>query len=313
MERNNENNKINEFAKELSVIIGLEVGANHIHKASRGRYYYTQAPDPGAPLLLNHYRGPFFVDMHPEDYRKIDEGEITAHFYIYSANWHVGYFWGGGSMITGGYYQPFDIVNRQEEIRRYFRILLCRTNYRSSGHIADKEECERCPIGECPFSEYKKGKWENEMQEYDPRIDLFNALRRRFETLFPGYTLGFFLCDENVEEGTILLSPLPRYREEDPYKFRVVASEKLIKSLLMRKVTPENWDEYAKGFEFQLDKNGNNKLTEENIQDMFASFDYAAKNKQNDTERENDVMELLKKEKEQDSIISKIFRFLKSN
>ena len=123
---NNNNVNVNNFATELSELIGQHIGLDHIHPSTEGRYYYIQAPKTGAPMLLHHYRGPFFIDIHPDDLEDISSGKVSAHEYITSANWQVGYYWGGGSMVGGGYYQPIDLVGRRDEVRRYLQILSCR-------------------------------------------------------------------------------------------------------------------------------------------------------------------------------------------
>lgn len=304
---------INNFATELSNIIGQPIGVDHIHAMSKGRFYYTQAPEAGAPMLLNHYRGPFFVDIHPDDLEKIASGEVSAHEYIYSASWQVGYYWGGGNMVGGGYYQPFDISGRKEEIRRYLKILSCRGRCNASGYKPTEELCTACHVESCPFSKYKEGLWENEMEEYDPRVDLFKALCRRFENQFPGYTFRGFLCS-NVEDSIIILSPNGHYAEEEPFSFVVYASENVIRDLMMRKVTPDDWDEYVKDFKFQIKMMLSQACldaTEENVKASFADVDYVAKKKQAETEPEPDISELLAK-KGDEGIIAKICGFFKN-
>ena len=273
------NKNIELLAEELSRIIDRPLTPDHIHPVSKGRFYYTQAPLRGAPMLMNHYRGSFFVDIHPDDFTEIESGAVSAHEYIYSANWLIGYYWAGGSMICGSYYQPFDIIGRNEEVKRYFRILSCRRARFASGYVPSEERCNACPIVNCPFSKYQEGNWENELKEDDPRMDFFNALRRRFEKEFPGYTFkGFY--SHGKEDNVIILSPDWHYVKEAPFSFVVYASEDLIQALLMRTVNPKNWDQYVQGFSFQLHKTfiKNDKYVEatlENIHSIFEGMDYA--------------------------------------
>ena len=290
MTQNNSN--LEEFAKELSSIVDQPIELKHIHASTSGRFYYIQAPLPNAPMLLIHYRSPFFVDIHPDDLEKIVNGEVSAHDYIHSANWLIGYFWGGGDMISGGYYQPMDIVGRQDDVRRYFKILSCRTNFHSSHYRPDDEKCEKCTVANCPFSQYKTGNWDNEMSEQDPRIDFFNALSRRIKVEIPGYTLSDFTCSD-MDDATIALRPNGHYLPDDPFSFSVQASEKLIRELLMRTLTPDNWDEFAKGFKFKLQKGFAKDyidVSEENIRAAFADVDYATKRKRAETTQDTELL-----------------------
>lgn len=308
-----ENINLINFATELSTIVDQSISLEHIHAISEGRFDYIQAPEMGAPMLLNHYRGPFFVDIHPDDLKKITSGEVSSHDYIYSANWQVGYFWGGGSMVKGGYYQPFDIVNRTEEVRRYFKILSCRGYYRASGYMPSEKCCKYCSVENCPFRNYKEGRWENEMEEYDPRIDLFSALLLRFENQFSGYTFRGFFCSK-IEDDTIILYPNGHYVEEDPFSFAVCASENVIRDLMMRKVTPEDWNEYVKGFKFQLQKMFSHDYldaSKENVKAIFTDFDYVEKKKRAETGPELYPSKLLAKD-ENDGIFVNLYRFLKN-
>ena len=76
------------FATQLAEIIDQPIGLDHIH-AGTGRFYYIQPTKKGAPMLLHHYRGVFFVDLHPEDLAGLQSGEIDAEEYIKHANWQV--------------------------------------------------------------------------------------------------------------------------------------------------------------------------------------------------------------------------------
>ena len=186
---------IEKFSKMMSEISDQHIGLDHIHPSDKGRYYYIQSPREGFPMLLHHYRGPFFIDLNPTDFNKIVSGEVDAREYIESSYWLVGYYWGGGSMVGGGYYQPFDLNNR-DDLQRYLKILSCRGNRLSSGYRASEETCSKCSVDNCPFSRFKKGNWNNERQEKDPRLDLFDALIRRFKSEYPEYKLRGLLCGD---------------------------------------------------------------------------------------------------------------------
>lgn len=173
---NNNDPNIAVFAAELGDLIGQPISVDNIQPSTKGRFYYAQAPKVGAPLLLHHYRGPFFIDIHPVDFESISSGKVSAHEYITSSNWQVGYFLGGGSMIGGGYYQPLDLVGHNAEVRRYLQILSCRGYHISCDYMPSETNCANCPVENCPFSKYKEGNWDAEMHEPDSRRDLFEAL-----------------------------------------------------------------------------------------------------------------------------------------
>lgn len=300
------NTNLEEFARQLSELIGQKITTDHIHPAKSGRYYYVQAPKEGYPLVLHHYRGPFCLDIHPNDFKRIETGEVSATEYISNANWLVGYYWGGGSMISGGYYQPMDIIGSQQEVKRYLKILACRGFNRASGYMPTEANCLACNVSNCPFSQYKKGDWENEMKEYDPRIQFLNALRRRFETQFPGYIISKLLYSEGLDDDTVLLYPLARLSDGQLASFEACISENVTRNLLIRNVSPENWEDYVESFDMKVRlKNDNIEYaTKENIQAVFADVDYVAKKK--NVERKQD------KDNEQISFILKISRFFKN-
>ena len=274
------NVNITAIATELSELTGQNIGTEHIHATTEDRFYYIQAPEPGVPLLLHHYRGPFFIDIHPDDYEKIASGVISPHDYIVTANWQVGYFWGGGSMVSGGYYQPMDIVGKKEEVQRYLKILSCRGHFHSCGYMPSEETCQKCNIEDCPFSKFKEGNWDNENQEPDPRRDFFNALRMRFEKENPGYSFRGFLCGK-IPDDEILLNPNSRYDEEQPYEFTAYASRTVIRALLTHEVTPRNWEEYASKFKFRIHElfdTESYEVTPEILEKVFKDRDYTKKN-----------------------------------
>ena len=240
-------------------------------------------------MLLHHYRGPFFIDMSENDYEAIVSGKISAHDYILSANWLVGYFWGGGSMVGGGYYQPIDIVGRKEEVRRYLQILSCRGYRQSCGYMPTAEKCAGCKVDNCPFSKFKAGKWESELPEPDPRIKLFKGLFQRFEQAYPGFTLRGFLCSSAIPDDEIWVSANGRYDESQPFAFTATASDKVIRSLLMHEIVPEDWSEYAKGFKFLIKEFSDteaHEATMEAIEKAYEGKDFTQKTEVIEVEEE---------------------------
>ena len=299
----NINVNVKNFANELSELIGQHIGLDHIHPSTEGRYYYIQAPKSGAPMLLHHYRGPFFIDIHPDDYESIASGNVSARDFIASANWQVGYYWGGGSMVGGGYYQPIDIIGRKDEVRRYLQILSCRGNWLSSGYMPTEENgCNNCSVNNCKF---KHGSWDDEMAEHDPRLDLFKALCKRFEQENPGYTLCGFLCG-GIPDGEIWIDPNGHYTEDEPFTFTAHASASVIRSLLMHETEPENWTEYAKSFQFRIHKMFDSQtyeVTPETLEKAYEGHDYT---KKADTQPEDDITE------ENVPLLTRVANFLKN-
>lgn len=237
---------MNTFATLVSNIVGETINPEeHIHIGS-GRTYYIQPALDGAPMLLRHYRGPLFIDMSEADYNAINSGSIDAEEYVNSSNWLLGYYWGGGSMVGGGYYQPIDLVNRSEDVKRYIRILSCRTNRVSSGYRPTEEQCTNCSVKKCPFStaECNKGIWENEtIQEKDPRHDIFKLVLEKFENQFPGYTLRGFLSsfeDGNMQSNECLIRANTRWQDNDPHSFMICLSSETVRGLLMHTISMED-------------------------------------------------------------------------
>ena len=291
------NENILKFGEELGEIVGQIISPKHIHHSLEGRHPYIQSPEEGYPMLLHHYRGPYFVDIHPRDYEDIMKGKISPHDYIYSANWLIGYFWGGGGMMTGGYYQPFDIVNRKEEVQRYFKILKCRGLYRASAHVPSYSECVKCPVDNCPMSNYKEGDWENELSEHDPRIDFFNVFCSGFNARFKGYVLNHFSCS-NIEYNKLVLTPNLHYSEKEPYSYSAYVSEEFIRDILIRRVGPDDsddilgWVDIVSSFDLVLHEfGGENYLeaTPDNLKLLSEKNDFVTKQKSRFRDKVHDL------------------------
>lgn len=275
---NNATDNLKAFADELSIIVDQPIEVQFIWTNER-IYYYIQQPLEMHPMLLSHYRGGYFVEMNPQDMKKIKSGEISPSDYIRQANWLVGYFWGGGSMVGGGYYQPMDIVGRQDEVRKYLKTLDCRGITGACHYMPNEAKCARCTLTECWFSKYKEGKREDDIQEPDPRHDLFDALMRRFEKEYPGYTLRGFCCSETLEDDQAFVSANGRYLEDKPHSFLVYVSDNVIRSILMHTVAPENWDEYAATFKFimKVGEDYRHEATPETVAQASDEVDYVKK------------------------------------
>lgn len=238
--------RIEIFCVQLSEVVGQKITYDHVHPLSEGRYYYTQAPEEGFPMLLRHYRGVYCLDIHPRDFKKLEMGEITPQEYINSAKFLVGYYWGGGSVFYGAYYQPLDIVNKKEEVQRYLQILNCRGNRRSSGHTPDFEECTNCSVEKCPMSNFKNGAWDKEIQEVDYRKDFYKALVIRMN--YQSYKIARMYTGNEVPENSIYLMPLVNDSSIENTKIEARISVKTMNALMKQEIKPDDWNKYIEKF-----------------------------------------------------------------
>lgn len=277
-EKMNNISNFENFANQLSAICGEHIGLDHIHEGT-GRYYYIQPAAKGAPMLLRHYRGPLFIDLHKDDLKGLQSGKLDANEFIRSANWQVGYYWGGGSMMGGGYYQPVDIVNRTDDLQRYLRILDCRTQSHSSGYMPDASECAKCTVENCPFCPYdcKEGCWKDEpIQENDPRIPVYKALTRKFEKLYPGYTIRGWLCsskDGSMPDNQAWVRANSRWDEKEQYSFMIWLDAKTVRGLLMHDINVEDADQFVQEYTFhhtEWNEEEHPEVTLEHIKELFS-------------------------------------------
>lgn len=194
--------------------------------------------------------------MSKNDYNGIISGTIDAEKYVKSANWLVGYYFGGGSMVGGGYYQPIDIVNHSAEVKRYLRILYCRSYAFSSGYRPTEDRCANCAIKNCPFSsaECNRGNWEDEyIREEDSRPEVFNLLSKKFESQYPGYTLRGFLSSSkagSMQINNCIIRANTRWQDKDPYSFMIWLSAETIRGILMHTISMEDAKNIVNGIKF---------------------------------------------------------------
>lgn len=198
MERNNVKSIIEninkEFASELTARIGYVFGEDHIHTDENGWYYYIPAKSlhHNRPLIMHHYRGPYFVVIPWEDMKAIQAEEISVTEYIDTSVWSFGRYWGGGTMIGGGYWQILEGgtpgFTDTERIKRYMTILACRGHRVSCGYMPSDECCEKCAIEKCPFTQYapkhEGSSWDAEVRERDARRELFNEMAKLIEARY---------------------------------------------------------------------------------------------------------------------------------
>lgn len=197
---------IDQLAAKVNECTGHYLGTDHVHSDVNGWYYYIQKKSLKAnhPLLMNHYRGPLFAVIPHEDYARLERGEIDPIAYVDNAKWSFGYYWGGGSMIGGAFWQPLEEgtgIHDKEKISRYLSILRCRTHRNSSGYMPTEENCQKCAVNNCPFSKYAEknanADWALEVQEHDYRIELFNAVIKRVQEELLLKVSGAFCYDGN--------------------------------------------------------------------------------------------------------------------
>lgn len=201
----------NELNSIVSALIGHNIGVNHIHTDKDGWHYYIPAKSLQAnhPLILNHYRGTLFMVIPLADWTKLENGDITVQDYVDNSVWSYGYYWGGGSMLRGVQWQPFEEkgIHDKKTISRYLTILKCRTNQTSLGYKPSEEKCMSCLIEHCPFSKCKakceKASWDNEIKEYDDRVLLFEAVKERIQKRFGLEAVNCY----NQDEDTICIFP----------------------------------------------------------------------------------------------------------
>ena len=184
---------IERLSNIVSPLIGHTIGLDHIHTDENGWYYYIPAKSlqENHPLILNHYRGPLFMTIPFEDWKRLENEMVSIQEYVDNSVWSFGYYWGGGAMLDGVHWQPLEDgtgIHDTEKISRYLSILRCRTHHVSSGYMPSNETCEACPIEHCPFSkcEVKNAgaSWKNEVQEVDDRKLFYRAVAKRIEERF---------------------------------------------------------------------------------------------------------------------------------
>ncbi len=267
-------NNILEFAQEISKITGQKITEEHIIPTTEGHSSYIAPPSENSPYLLNSPYSYFVVELHPSDFDSIQNGKISPHEYIITANWLVGYFWGGGNMLKGAFYQPMELLKNQIKIRKYLQILYCRGLFFASRYKPSKETCMNCMIEDCNFSLFKDGSCV--IEEYDPRLDFFRILSKRFKSDYPGYTLLYFYANSKVPSTSIILLPRGRY-SKDTLGLAVYVSEETINDLLTRKVIPDF--DYVAKFKLLIGNDFSDKyleLTEENLKAVFSNVYYAS-------------------------------------
>lgn len=192
----------NEFSQKLFELTGHRVANYNIYSDEQGWYYYIQAQSLMAnhPLIINHYRGQLFAVIPLKDYQELDAGKILPASYIENAYWSFGYYWGGGSLLGGVFWKPLENtagIHDKEYVKRYLSILACRTHRNSCGYMPPRDQCSRCHVKQCPFSEVEEksrgASWKNEVNEHDYRVDMLKAVEERVKEEL-GFEVSGLIC-----------------------------------------------------------------------------------------------------------------------
>ena len=223
------------LAAVISERIGHNIATENVHTDETGWFYYIPKDSlkVNYPLILNHYRGPLFVVIPLQDMKRIEEEKISVLEYIDKAFWSYGYFWGGGALLSGVYWQLIEGgkpgINDKEKINRYLTILECRTHLRSSGYMPSEQRCGNCKVEHCPFSKFIEknydASWEKEIQEYDARVELYKSISRRIKEQFGLDTVS--ILPHNGDEHTMRL-----YAGMEPGTVEVRVAQSLLMDLL---------------------------------------------------------------------------------
>lgn len=202
-----------ELSEKITKAIGFPLRENCIFslgKDGSGWGYYIENLKPGYPVLAMHYRGSLMLALPFADYAQLESGEITVDQYVANSHWNYGYYWSGGSLLDGIYWQPLEDgvgIHDKERISRYLQIMHCRTCMRSSGYRPTVELCQRCKlVTPCPLSPLsQKCTWEAEIAEPDGRRLLFEAVAQRIKSEL-GFNC-FLFRPHGSERDEILLCP----------------------------------------------------------------------------------------------------------
>ncbi len=182
------------LAAVISERIGHMIATDNVYTDETGWFYYIpqNSLKPNYPLIMNHYRGPLFVVIPLQDMKAIEDEKFTVVEYVNRAFWSYGYFWGGGPLLSGVYWQLIEGgkagINDKEKIERYLNILSCRTTFHSSGYMPSEKRCYDCKVESCPFSKFAEknydASWDKEVQEYDARVELYKSVSKRIREQF---------------------------------------------------------------------------------------------------------------------------------
>ncbi|MBP3256312.1 MAG: hypothetical protein J6M60_07520 [Clostridia bacterium] len=202
------------IAAVVSERTGLDIGEDHVH-VSECRSYYTQSAEPGCAYILHHYRGVFFVEINKEDWAKLEAEELSVEKFVDTTRWFYGYYWGGGSMCSGGFYTALEKepgIHNKELIQRVMKITAkVGWHYSCGAKLTDEEITE----------------WNEISKKYlhDPREDYFNEINSYVKEF--GYECHGFVCGSGLPDNKVCLLPNSFERT-----FEVMVGENIIRKLL---------------------------------------------------------------------------------
>lgn len=288
-----------ELATIISELTGLQIIEENVSKSVR-RYYYIQEAQPGYAYLLHHYRGPFFVEINEKDWAKMESGELSVKEYVEATKWLYGYYWGGGSMCSGGFYTQLESqpgIHDKELIQHTMNIVSKIGWHNSSGAKVTDQDIEE---------------WNKLCEKYfhDPRVEYFKAIASYIKDTFGAECKGF-TAGTGLKDNEILLSPNMFDRT-----FEIFAGDDIIWKLLTKERSIPNTEnlkyEILQGFggkkstvvstaeEFQK------VLVDLGIQAEWESFE--ARVRKNEEHRKTTPVK-----KEKDSLLQKFLKLFKAS
>lgn len=274
---------------------GISIDPINIFKANR-HFHYLPETDPGRPLLLYYcyYNGSGMgVEMHSDDWYKLDSGIITPEEYVESSLWLYGYLWEGGPMITGGYIQPLEDIpgiHDKEKISRYMSIIICRGDYVSMGYHPSQEICLECSVKDCPYSVLKKKHlpmYVNILEAFDNRLAIYNAINNYLRNNY-GYELNGLCASTDLGPDELML-----YRNIGERTFELYLGDSLIKKLLYTPfIAGYDWESKIKSMKLFLGRRfSKEKILIESPQDFERAMIDLKLLRDWDIEEEQKVME----------------------
>lgn len=135
------------------------------------------------PIIITTLGGERIIFLALEDWKAMENKEISANEYVATSIWHYGYYWGDGSQYEGGvHWQTLEGgkpgINDKEKVEMYLTSMRCRAHIRNSGGTIQALTCAACELKKCPISVIAEKKAELEVFDGENR-----ARARLFETL----------------------------------------------------------------------------------------------------------------------------------